>query len=177
LESAVDWMVRIPRFNDGASPAPVGEEYKHRQNCWGKHTCISGVVKILKALAEIPEAERSLQVKKVIQDSCEFLLKHHLYRKSHNLTEISKKRWPLLGFPWLWDTDVLEMLDIISRLKIKDPRLEDAINLVKSKQMENGQWIQEWGFRNQLLFPFEKVGSPSKWVTLFALRVLQHELV
>jgi hypothetical protein len=173
LESAVDWMVRIPRFIDGDSPAPVGEEYKHRQNCWGKHTCISGIVKILKALAEIPEEERTLQINKVIQDISEFLLKHHLYKKSHNLTEVSKKRWPLLGFPWLWDTDVLEMLDILTRLKIKDPRLEDAINLVKSKQMENGRWIQEWGFRDQLRVPFEKVGSPSKWITLFAMRVLQ----
>ena len=177
LESAVNWMVRISRFNDGVSPAPVGEEYKRRQNCWGKHTCISGIVKILKALAEIPEEKRSSQVKKLIQDGSEFLLKHHLFKRSRNLAEVSKKKWPHPGFPWLWDTDVLEMLDILTRLGVRDPRLQDAINLLKSKQLEDGRWIQEWGFNNQLLIPFEKVGKPSKWVTLFAMQVMQRGFV
>jgi hypothetical protein len=177
LESAVDWLVRIPRFNDGESPAPVGEEYRHRQNCWGRHTCISGVVKVLKALAEIPEADRSSRVQQTIQDGCEFILKHHLFKKSHNLAEVSKNKWAHPGFPWLWDTDMLEMLDILTRLGVRDARLLDAINLLKSKQLEDGRWNQEWGFRNQLLVPFEKVGKPSKWITLFALRLLQRGMI
>ena len=177
LESAVDWLVRISRFNDGESPAPAGEEYRHRQNCWGRHTCISGVVKTLKALAEIPEADRSAGVQHTIQEGCEFLLKHHLFKKSHNLAEVSKNKWAHAGFPWLWDTDFLEMLDILTRLGVRDLRLQDAVNLLKSKQLEDGRWKQEWGFRNQLLVPFEKISSPSKWMTLFALRVLQHQMI
>lgn len=173
LQLAVDWLVKTIRLNDGESPAPTGPEYRGRKNCWGKHTCISGVVKTLKALAEIPEKERSPEVCQVIRDGSEFLLKHHLILKSHNLEEVSKNKWTKPGFPWLWDTNVVEMLDILTRLGIRDPRLQEGFDLIKSKQREDGRWFQESGFRDELLVPFEKIGSPSKWVTLFALRILQ----
>mgnify|MGYP001089401010 FL=1 len=41
------------------------------------------------------------------------------------------------------DTDVLEILDILSRLGINDKRMEEAINLVISKQDvgADGSWI------------------------------------
>jgi hypothetical protein len=172
LESAVDWLVRISRFNDGESPAPAGEEYRRRQNCWGRHTCISGVVKTLKALAEIPEVDRSSRVQQTIQDGCEFLLKHHLFKKSHNLAEVSKPKWTRPGFPWLWDTDILEMLDILTRLDVRDSRLQDALILLRSKQKEDGRWLQEGGFKDRLSVTFEKEGHPSKWITLFTMRVL-----
>jgi hypothetical protein len=173
IKSAIKWLVETPRYIDGETPAPKGETYQGRKNCWGRHTCISGVVKILKALAEIPEEQRSPEVHQAIQDGTEFLLKHHLVRKSHHLEEVSKPKWTKPSFPWLWDTNVVEMLDILTRLGINDPRLQEGFDLIQSKQRKDGKWIQEGGFTDQLLVPFERIGQPSKWVTLFALRIIQ----
>ena len=50
--------------------------------CWGKHSCHMGEEKTLKALAEIPSAQRKEEVKKTISQGVEYLLQHHLYKKS-----------------------------------------------------------------------------------------------
>ena len=97
------------------------------------------VVKMLKALAEIPSEKRSKEVKKTIKMGCEFMLKHHIHKRSHNLEKVSKPSWRKFGFPLMYQTDALEILDILTKLGYKDKRMQEAIDLVLSKQNNQGR--------------------------------------
>ena len=78
--------------------------------CWGRHTCHMGAVKALKALAEIPPERRPPAVRRTIAAGAEYLLRHHVHKRSHDLTRVSKPSWRRLSFPLMWQTDVLEIL-------------------------------------------------------------------
>jgi hypothetical protein len=55
----------------------------------------------------------------------------------------------------------------------KDPRLSEAVELVLSKQDEQGRWKMEYSYNGKMWADVEVKGQPSKWVTLRALRVLK----
>ncbi|MDH4198557.1 MAG: nitrogen fixation protein NifH [Candidatus Aminicenantes bacterium] len=170
---AVDWIVRYARFDDGDGPAPKGWPYDKREPCYGRHTCFFGVVKPLKALAEIPPAHRSAGVRRTIEQSVEFLLRHRLYKKSHDPASVAKPIWAKSGFPLMWQTDALEMFDILTGLGIRDERMRDAAELIASKGNGQGRWRLERTSPDRTLASLERVGRPSKWITLAALRSLR----
>lgn len=173
VQKGIDWIVKYQRFDDAVEKAPKGWPYDKRENCWGKHTCHMGVVKALKALAEIPINKRSSDVKNTIEKGAEYILKHHIHKKSHDLSQVSKPKWLQFGFPLMWHTDVLEILGILTRLGYKDERMKEAIDLVVSKQDEQGRWILENTYSGRFLVNIERKGKRSKWITLNALRVLK----
>ncbi|MGB3861073.1 MAG: hypothetical protein WA915_03245, partial [Candidatus Aminicenantaceae bacterium] len=173
VEHGIEWIADFTRYDDGVNRVLHGWPYEKKEMCWGKHTCHLTVVKALKALAEIPEEKRSLKVKNVIAQGAEYLLKHHLFKRSHNLDMIAKPKWVKLGFPWMWDTDVLEMLLILTRLGYRDNRMKEAIDLVISKQDAKGRWILENTYNGRFQVNIERKGKPSKWITMNALRTLK----
>ena len=59
VQHGIEQITKYQRFDDGIAQAPKGWPYTRFPNCWGKHTCHMGAVKSLKALAEIPAAERT----------------------------------------------------------------------------------------------------------------------
>jgi hypothetical protein len=172
VQNGINWIVKYQRFDDGIDQAPKGWPYK-REQCWGKHTCHMGVVKILKALTEIPPSKRSKNVNNTIENAAEYLLKHHLYKRSHNLSIIGNQDWIQFGFPRLWQTDVLEMLEILTHLGYNDERMLDAVNLVIKKQDNDGKWNMERTFNGRFQTSIEQKGKSSKWITLYALIVLK----
>lgn len=173
VRRAIEWITRYQRFDDGVPSAPEGWPYDRFEQCWGKHTCTLGVVKGLKALAEIPPEKRGKNTRIFIQNAAEFLLQHHVYKRSHNLDRAAKPKWTKLWFPWMWDTDVLEMLLILTGLGQKDSRMKDAVDLILSKQNDQGRWKLEMTYNGRFQANIERRGKPSKWVTLNALRVLK----
>jgi hypothetical protein len=174
LQKGIGWLNRFMRFNDGVEVDPQVAPYDRYEICWGAHTCHMGVVKALKALSALPEDKRSSESNATIEKAAEFLLLHHIYKRSHNLRRVSKPGWLKFGFPLMYQTDVLEILDILTALGIKDNRMEEAVSLVRSKQDQTGRWLTENTYNNdRLLVPIEQAGQPSKWLTLRALRVLK----
>jgi hypothetical protein len=173
IQSAINWIVKYQRFDDGIEKAPEGWPYENKEACWGKHTCHMGAVKALKALAEIPPDKRSQNVKAALEKGAEYLLKHHIYKRSHDLRRVSKPGWLRLGFPLLWHTDVLEILGILASLNYKDKRMQEAVDLVISKQDAKGRWKLESTFNGRVQVNIEQQHRPSKWVTLNALRTLE----
>lgn len=173
VQKAIDWIVKYQRFDDCASITPQGWPYDRYKQCWGKHTCTMGVVKNLKALAEIPPEKRTKLIFETIKSGAEYLLKHHLYKRSHNLALVAKEKWVRFGFLLMWETDALEMLGILGKLGYHDTRMQDAVDLVISKQDEQGRWLLEKSFNDRTLVKIERKGKPSKWVTLNALRALK----
>ncbi|HCP15231.1 MAG TPA: nitrogen fixation protein NifH [Peptococcaceae bacterium] len=172
VQKAIDWIIRYQRADDGDGEAPAEKSFDHYAMCWGKHSCHMGVAKTLKALAAVPAEERSQEANHKINEMAEYFLKHHLYKKSHHLNEVSRPGWLKLGFPLMYQTDILELLGIFKDLKISDPRLEDAIEIIKSKQLKDGKWLLESSSNGKMLVRIEKKGAPSKWITLRTLKVL-----
>ena len=110
VQRAVDWITTYQRFDDAEGDAPTGWPYDRLEMCWGRHTCHMGAVKALKALAEIPPERRTPAVQRTIAAGAEFLLRHHVHRRSHDLAQDSKPGWRRFGFPLMYQTDVLEIL-------------------------------------------------------------------
>ncbi len=172
VRAGIDWIAKYQRFDDNEGPAPKGWPYSRKQ-CWGKHTCHLGAIKDLKAISAVSIDDRSAALKEVASAGAEHLLKHHLYRRSHNLSEIAKPAWTKLGFPLFWDTDALEMLEVLVDLGYRDERMDDAAELVLSKRLPDGRWVNERSYSGRLLTNVEKQGAPSQWVTLKAMSVLR----
>ncbi len=131
------------------------------------------MVKTLKALAEIPAEKRSEDARSIIEKGAEHTLKHHIHKRSRDLMRVSKPEWLKFGFPLMWNTDALEILGILTKLGYRDKRMEEAVDLVISKQNNQGRWKLETTFNGRFQVNIEKKGEPSKWVTLNALRVLK----
>lgn len=173
VQQGINWIVTCQRFDDGIKEAPKGWPYDKREKCFGKHTCHMGVVKALKALAEIPADKRSEVVENTIKKGAEYLLEHHIHKRSHDLNRVSKPEWLKFGFPLMWNTDVLEILGILTKLDYRGKRMQEAVDLVISKQDDGGKWKLESTFNGRFLVNIEQKGKPSKWITLNALRVLK----
>jgi hypothetical protein len=132
-----------------------------------------GAVKALKALAEIPENKQTATVKKTIEKGAEYFLLHHVFKSSHHLDRVPKPGWLKFGFPLMYQTDVLEILGILTKLGYKDPRMQEAIDILVSKQDTNGRWNLENTFNGRYQVNIEKKEEPSKWITVHALQVLK----
>ncbi|RJE48899.1 MULTISPECIES: nitrogen fixation protein NifH [unclassified Dehalobacter] len=174
LQKAIYWITRFMRFNDGVEDNPQSPPYDRLEICWGKHTCFMGIVKALRGLSAIPQEKRTSKINDTINKSVEFLLIHHIYKRSHNLSKTSKPGWLKFSFPLMYQTDVLEILDILTELGIADDRMNDALNIILTRQDDMGRWrIENTSNTDRLLIPLEQKGEQSKWITLRAIRVLK----
>jgi hypothetical protein len=174
LQHGLTWITNYQRFDDGILETPKGWPYDRlKAACLGKHTCHMGAVKTLKALAEIPEQKRSAAMTQTIEKGAEYFLLHHVFKSSHNLHHVPKTGWLKFGFPLMYQTDALEILGILTNLGYKDRRMQEAIDVVVSKQNDEGRWILENTFNGRYQVNIEQKGKPSKWITLHALRILK----
>ena len=116
VQRALDWITTRQRFDDAEGDAPTGRPYDRHEMCWGRHTCSMGAVKALKALAEVPPERRTPAVHATINAGAEYFLRHHVHRRSHDLTRDSKPGWRRFSFPLMYQTDALEILLVLTRL-------------------------------------------------------------
>lgn len=103
----------------------------------------------------------------------EYLLERRLYRRL-STGEVIDPDWLRFSFPTQWHYDVLRGLDHFRAVSgAPDPRLGEAIELVRGKQQADGTWLLENPHRGAVHFVMEQGdGQPSRWNTLRALRVL-----
>jgi len=137
--------------------------------------CLWGVVKALSAFAELPADARSPAVKEAISEGVELFLSFRFADEGNERT-ITDPNWRRLGFPLYYQSDLLEALGVLTRLGYgEDERLQALLPLILAKQDEQGRWPLEHdgNWQGQGLVTVEKVGQPSKWITLRALRVLK----
>ena len=174
VQRGIRWLTQHLRFHDGVEKNPPISPYNRAEVCWGAHSCHMGIVKALKAFSVIPEETRSQPVRETIDLAVEFLLIHHIHKRSHNLKRLSKPGWKKFGFPLMYQTDVLEILGVLSSLEVRDNRMNEALDLVLSKQDSNGRWPLENTYgSDRLLIPMGQKDEPSKWLTLKAMHVLK----
>ena len=174
VQAGVDWISTYQRFDDAnGEGAPKGWPYDKYIMCFGNHSCHMGAAKALKALAEIPPEKRNAKTDATLKAGVEYFLKHHIYKRSHNLSKVSKPGWLHFGFPLMYQTDALEVLGILTKLGYKDARMQEAVDLVVSKQTKEGKWLLENTFNGRFQVNIERKGEPSKWITLKALLTLK----
>lgn len=143
------------------------------------HSSFNTTLNVLDGLREYMESRPAGKVHKrsallaAEHSALELLLEHHLYR-SDKTGQIIRPNFVRLSFPHHWHYDVLRGLDYFARINApRDPRLQDAIDLLKSRQLEDGTWSLEHTYSGKVFFQMEALGKPSRWNTLRALRVLQ----
>lgn len=83
--------------------------------------------------------------------------------------------WLQCSFPVRWHYDILRALDYFrSTGDAPDPRMAEAIDVIKSKRQAGGSWLLENTHPGAIHFALEDGdGRPSRWNTLRAMRVLQ----
>jgi hypothetical protein len=103
----------------------------------------------------------------------EYLLERKLFRRK-STGEVVKPSWLQFSFPTRWHYDVLRALDYFRSVgDPPDPRMAEAIGVLRSKQQTDGRWLLENTHRGKVHFALEDGdGRPSRWNTLRALRVL-----
>jgi hypothetical protein len=104
----------------------------------------------------------------------EYLLERSLFRR-RSTGEVVQPDYLLFSFPPQWHYDVLRALDYFRDAGgPPDPRLEEAVELVRGKRQPGGTWLLENTHAGAVHFALEDGdGRPSRWNTLRALRVLR----
>jgi hypothetical protein len=174
IQKGIEWITNYQRFDDRIATVPTGWPYDRlKTGCFSRHSCHMGAAKALKALAEIPEKKRKNAVKKTIEKGAEYFLIHHVFRSSHHLYKIPKPGWLRYGFPLMYQTDALEILGFLTKLGYHDERMQEAIDILISKQNTQGRWPLENTFNGRYQVNIEKKDEQSKWITLRAVQVLK----
>jgi hypothetical protein len=103
----------------------------------------------------------------------EYLLVRQLFRRESTGALVDAD-YLQFSFPTHWRYDVLRALEYFRAARgAPDPRLAEAIDLVRSKRRPDGTWPLENTHPGAVHFVLEDGdGAPSRWNTLRALRVL-----
>jgi len=104
----------------------------------------------------------------------EYLLERKLFRRK-TTGAVVDPAWLQFSFPTRWHYDVLRALDYLRAVgDPPDSRVEEAMDLLRSKQQSDGTWLLENTHPGAVHFALDEGDSrPSRWNTLRALRVLR----
>lgn len=107
----------------------------------------------------------------------DYLLQRGLFRRRSTGEPVGP--WVThLGYPFRWAYNVLNAADYFRescRLDgaIPDPRMAEAIELIRSARLPDGTWLQAGRQPGRVWFEIDSpAGEPSKWLTLCGTRVL-----
>jgi hypothetical protein len=136
-------------------------------------------INVLEGLLEYEKATGgSPEVKTARKSGEEYLLKRHLFKRL-TTGEPADDEFLRLVYPTRWHYGILRALDYfraVSQLTGDEPdrRLQEAVQVVRSKRRDDGTWAAEWEAKGRAWLRLDEgVGSPSPFITLRALRVLK----
>jgi hypothetical protein len=119
----------------------------------------------VKALWAFSAAPVDWDVRAAMARAAEALLSHDFD------FEGEEARWLRFGFPWYFQSDLLDALEALAACGYAaDPRFRALAQHIMDKQQADGRWLKEGG---STAVRIERKGQPSKWITLKALRVLK----
>jgi hypothetical protein len=146
-----------------------------RRDLGATHSSVHTTINVLEGLRlyEVERGRKLLEARTAQRRGREFLLAHKLFR-SHRTGEVIKPEFIRLSFPPRWHYDILRALDHFQAVDApRDPRLAEAIDILRSRRGVDGRWRLEHTYKGKTYFELERVGEPSRWNTLRALRVLK----
>jgi hypothetical protein len=137
------------------------------------HTTLNVLEGLREWLETTPKHSLRNDVLKAEKKAVEFMLEHRVY-KSHRTGKIIDNKFTLLSYPHRWHYNFLRGLEYFARINAAyDERLHDAITLLNNRRHIDGTWPVQHKYSGKVFFNMEKVGKPSRWNTLRALRVLR----
>ncbi|MCC6300095.1 MAG: nitrogen fixation protein NifH [Anaerolineales bacterium] len=185
MDAAYEWMARTVT---GEGVAPMKEKHAPIHYFAGKCgptfacgannklPCAWGGVKVLLALSKLPVEKRSELIKRAIQHGAEFFFSADPSTADYPNGWAAKPsgNWWKFGFPVFYVTDILQIAEALVALGFgKDKRLINTLELIRSKQDEEGRWALEYNYDGKTWMRFGKMKEPNEWVTLRALKVLK----
>jgi hypothetical protein len=186
LDRALEWEARAILGEGIASADDKGAPIRYYKSgtsgpCFAcaannKLPCAWGAVKGMLAFSKLPEAGRTPLIQQAIQAGLDFLLSRDPAVADYPMGWGDKpsRNWRKLGFPIFYVTDTLQNLEVLTRFGLgSDPRLDAAVELVRSQQDSEGRWELRYHYTGKTWVDIEEKDRPSKWVTLRALRVLK----
>jgi hypothetical protein len=148
-------------------------------NCWAEtRSAPSSFASTLDVIDALLRWERhtggSEEVRGARRNGEEYLLRRNLFR-SLRTGEVVNPQWALFSYPPRWHYDLLKATEYFARRGgAPDPRLREAVDLVRARRRPDGRWLLENTHLGAVHFRFEEPdGTPSRWNTLRALRVLR----
>lgn len=185
---AMNWLVSKQLSDSAWNCAPSG-----------KHGSFLATVEPMWALSEMNKHHSREDWKRAASNASEFVLRHRLY-KSDRDDSVVLFDFLKIHYPTHYCYDFLHGLRVLSELGVpRDERMEDALRLLRAKQLVDGRWPLEgvyrgwrrshpmhgtetvsrpeerelvtegWGKDHTL--QIEEAGQPSKWITLQSLLV------
>jgi hypothetical protein len=188
MDSAYEWMARTVT---GEGMAPMKDKHAQLRYFAGKCgpmfacgannklTCAWGGVKVLLALSQVPAGKRTALIEKATQQGVDFFFSVDPSTANYPNGWAAKPsgNWWKFGFPVFYVTDILQIAEVLVSLGFgKDPRLANTLDLIRSKQDEEGRWALEYNYDGKTWMRFGKMKEPNEWVTLRALRVLKSSM-
>jgi hypothetical protein len=142
-----------------------------------KHSSLHSTISVLEGLNEFQKSGymyRNSDILEARESAENFIMLHRLFL-SDRTGEIISKDFLKLTYPSRWKYDILRALDYFQYAKRNwDTRMEEALNALVQKRKNNGTWNMQAAHPGKVHFVMEKAGSPSRWNTLRALRILKH---
>ena len=146
-----------------------------RRRFGATHASVHTTISVLEGLRhyELHRRRKVGAVRAAQRRGREFLLVHRLFR-SHRTGAVIKPIFLRFAFPPRWHYDILRALDYFQAIKApRDLRLGEAIAIVRNSQRADGRWTLQNRYQGKTYFEMERLGAPSRWNTLRALRVLK----
>ena len=171
IERVIEWLLK-GQLEDGG------------WNCEAENgstrSSFNSTICVLEGLLEYETANlNGARVREARQRGEEYLLERQLFLRKSTGEVLERDRWDQtafthFGFPTWWHYDVLRGLDYLRKAGVTpDERMAKAIELVSSRRIADGFWLNEVNYPGEMPIEVEVgEGQPSKWNTLRALRVL-----
>jgi hypothetical protein len=112
------------------------------------------------------------------RDGEEYLLRRGLFRRLSTGETVAP--WvDRFAYPFRWRYNVLNAAVYFREAAefdgtAPDPRMADAIGLIRAARQPDGTWLQGPGLAGRVWFEVDvPEGQPSKWLTLYGTRVLE----
>jgi hypothetical protein len=185
LALAFDWMARSVT-GEGIAPASdrdatvryyagkCGPGFACGAN--NKLPCAWGAAKVMLAFGNWPAERWTPVIARAIAQGVDFLLGIDPATAAYpsGWSEKPSGNWWKFGFPVFYVTDLLQIVEALVALGYgSDPRLANALKLVREKQDAQGRWALEYDYAGKTWVDFGPKKQPHKWVTLRALRTLK----
>jgi hypothetical protein len=190
LELAYEWMARSVT---GEGVAPMSEKDAgvrgarlryYARKCGplfacgsnDKQPCTWGAAKVILAFARLPQERHTPLIERAIGQGVDFLFSVDPATVAYPSPYAAKPsgNWWKFGFPVFYVTDLLQIVEALVLLGYaNDPRLANALELIRQKQDADGRWALEYDYAGKTWGDFGPKKQSNPWVTLRALRVLK----
>ncbi|MBK8080105.1 MAG: hypothetical protein IPK25_07395 [Saprospiraceae bacterium] len=169
LKSVVDFILS-EKVGDGGFNCQ-----SNRQGC--HHSSLHTTLSVLEGFFEYLNNGYTYRIKDILtakKSSEEFILMHSLFR-SDKTGEIINPNFLTFHFPVRWFYDIFRGLEYFAKSEYPyDTRMQEALDILLRKKTKDGLWKMVSPYAGLNHFIMEKAGTPSRWNTLRALRILSY---